>query len=170
MSGYGNTLPIREAWTLLENFPYNSVRKQQGMRKRFLYGFLMAVLLLVSVVFVRSGLQLLHKLQAKKTITRMTMLMGVLETEKPAVTSISSLRPLAARYNRSECLEDAWGRPFVIERNERAQPGEPSYTIISLGSDGARSGCCEGRVADLTLDAVLRGKEWLQVWYLSNIQ
>ena len=40
-----------------------------------------------------------------------------------------------------------------------------AYRVISLGRDGRRGSCCQGRVADWDSDAVLLGDEWLQVWY-----
>ena len=109
---------------------------------------------------VRAGLRLRQELLAKTTVTRMRMLMGVLDTEKPAaVAGPSDLRPLLEKYNRTECLEDAWGKPFVIEKEGNG------YRVISLGRDGQRGSCCQGRVADWDSDAVLLGDEWLQVWY-----
>ena len=109
----------------------------------------------------RFGLRLRQELKAKTTITRMSMLMGVLDTEKPAeVSGPAALRPLLEKYNRTECLEDAWGNPFVIEKEKSG-----AYRVLSLGRDGRRGSCCGGRVADWDSDAVLLGDEWLQVWY-----
>lgn len=121
-----------------------------------------AIALLALLVWgVRTGLRLRQELLAKTTVTRMRMLMGVLETERPAaVTGPSDLRPLLEKYNRTECLEDAWGRPFVVEVERGG-----TYRVLSYGRDGRRGSCCRGRVADWDSDAVLLGDEWLQVWY-----
>ncbi len=101
-------------------------------------------------------------LRAKTTETRMSYLMGVLDAEKPMTLDLQRLRPLAAKYNRLDCLKDGWGRPFVIERG--AQDRASGYTIISLGREGRRGSCCKKWVGSWDENAVLSGSQWLQVW------
>ena len=102
-------------------------------------------------------------LRAKTTMTNMIFLMGILDSDQPEQVDTESIRSLLVRENRLAWLKDSWGRPFVIERKE--ENGQPHYTIISLGRDGRRGACCHKRVANWDDDAVLSGKEWLQVWY-----
>jgi hypothetical protein len=102
-------------------------------------------------------------LRAKTTTTNMIFLMGVLDSDQPEKVDSESIRSLLARGKRSYWLKDDWGRPFVIERKE--ENGQPRYTIISLGRDGRRGSCCQKWVDNWDDDAVLSGKEWLQVWY-----
>lgn len=134
------------------------------MNKKILTLFSVIVLLAVLAWGVKSGVELQQKLRAKTTVTRMKMLMGVLQAERPVDVTGPSVRPLLEKYNRTECLEDAWGRPFVIER-EASGAGAPVYRVLSYGRDGRRGPCCQHWVADWDSDAVLRGDEWLQVWY-----
>jgi hypothetical protein len=117
---------------------------------------------------LRTYIKARDPLRAKKTETRMVELMGVLDTEQPMRFDDNSLRPILAKYNRLDCLRDGWERPFVIERKKEA--GQIRYTIISLGRDGLRGACCRKWVADWDNDAVLAGKEWLQVWYPAAVK
>lgn len=109
-------------------------------------------------------LRVREPVKAMTTEARMRELMGVLEAEQPDGVDPESLRPLLAKYNRLECLEDAWGRAFVIERTAQSKK-EQRYRIISLGRDGQRGKCCKKWVESWDEDAVLSGNEWLQVWY-----
>jgi hypothetical protein len=111
---------------------------------------------------IHAYLDLRNPLRAKTTEARMLALMGVLEAEEPQKLDPETLRPLLEKYNRLECLEDAWGTPFVIERSQENQHSQ--YTIISLGRDGRRGTCCKKWVEDWDDDGVLSGKQWLQVW------
>jgi hypothetical protein len=128
----------------------------------------MLVILLSSALVVLVGwcvhvyLDLRNPVRAKTTEARMLALMGVLEAEEPQKLDPETLRPLLEKYNRLECLEDAWGTPFVIERSQTN--GHSQYTIISLGRDGRRGSCCKKWVGSWDDDGVLSGKEWLQVW------
>jgi hypothetical protein len=87
---------------------------------------------------------------------------SLLEEERPQRIDAATLRPLLAKYNRSASSEDAWGRPFVLERMHEGQQG---YIIISLGRDGRRGDCCKKWTDNLDDDAVLSEDGWLQVWY-----
>jgi hypothetical protein len=102
-------------------------------------------------------------LRAKTTTVRMVYLMGILDSDEPAKVDTESIRSLLAREKRLAWLRDDWGRPFVIERKEGN--GQARYTIISLGRDGRRGSCCQKWVENWDDDAVLSGKDWLQVWY-----
>lgn len=94
----------------------------------------------------------------------MKMLMGVLQSDRPASLDESTIRKLLVRNNRAECLEDAWGRRFLIEVND-SSGNDPDYTVISLARDGKRGACCIKWTSDWDADAVLQGEHWLQVWY-----
>lgn len=107
-------------------------------------------------------------LRAKTTEGRMRDLMSVLEAEQPQRLETESLRSILAKYNRAECLEDAWGTPFLIERSKADR--QLRYTIISLGRDRRRGACCVKWVENWDDDAVLSGKDWLQVWYPEAVQ
>lgn len=102
-------------------------------------------------------------LRAIVTETRMRELMDILNAEQPARVDPESLRPLLAKKNRLDCGEDGWGNLLLIERRIRAGK-EPLYVIVSLGRDGRRGTCCQKWVDDWNDDAVLAGKDWLQVW------
>jgi hypothetical protein len=99
------------------------------------------------------------------TIARMGQLAPFLQDSEDH--SPEALGPLLARYNRSECLADAWGRPFIIEPVE-VDSGERVFRITSLGSDGERGPCCRGLVTSFEEDAVLQGDVWLQIWKTSR--
>lgn len=102
-------------------------------------------------------------LRAIMTETRMRELMDILNAEQPERVDPDSLRPLLAKNDRLDCREDGWGNLLLIER--RIQAGrEPLYVIVSLGRDGRRGTCCQKWVDDWNDDAVLAGKDWLQVW------
>jgi hypothetical protein len=130
------------------------------------------MLLLISVAVgmtlsVGGGIYIFWKwkepLRAKTTEARMLALMSVLDAERPQRLSPQSLRALLLKYNRLECLEDAWGTSFVIERSQNDRT--PFYTIISLGRDRRRGECCKKWVENWDADAVLSHNGWLQVWY-----
>jgi hypothetical protein len=89
--------------------------------------------------------------------------MDVLDAEEPQRVDPEALRQLLAKYHRLDWLEDGWGRPFLISRSQDRLHAK--YTIISLGRDGRRGACCQRLVCSWDDDAVLAGKDWLQVWY-----
>ena len=112
--------------------------------------------------------KLREPLRAKTTETRMMQLMNVLDAEQPDHVDPESLKPLLAKYNRSECLTDAWGRAFLIERKGSEAGGR--YEVTSLGRDGIRGSCCKSWTANWDDDAVLLGDQWLQVWHPKGLE
>lgn len=134
-------------------------------RQRILLATSLALGVTVIVAWlVEVALPTRQKLRAKVTTTRMRQLAGVLMAEEPEKLDQASLRPIARKYHRSECLIDGWGRPFLIQRQD--DPGSGSrYLIISVGRDGKRGTCCRRWTqGDWDADAVLLGNSWLQVW------
>ena len=134
------------------------------------------VLTLVTVILMFGGViwgthvywSYKEPLRAKTTTARMVYLIGVLDSDEPAKVDTESIRSLLARENRLAWLKDAWGRPFVVERKE--ENGQPHFTVISLGRDGRRGSGCQRWVENWDDDAVLSGKDWLQVWYPKAVQ
>lgn len=120
--------------------------------------FIGVALIAILVIDVRGYLKVRDELKAKTTATRMLDLMQVLEVEQPSTLDPEHLRSLAVKYNRLGDLNDAWGRPLLIERSDT------TYTIISLGRSGRRGTCCRKFVASWDENAVLSGSTWLQVW------
>jgi hypothetical protein len=135
--------------------------RQPNWRQCVLTGFGIALAALIAwdlYMYLRNR----DTLRAKTTETRMSDLMGVLDAEEPRDLGLRHLRPLAAKYNRLDCLKDGWGRSFVIERG--AQSRTSRYSIISLGREGRRGSCCKKWVASWDENVVLSGSQWLQVW------
>jgi hypothetical protein len=130
--------------------------------RMFLLGVALACLL-AGAWAVRVWLGLKEPLRAKTTEARMLDLMGVLEAEEPQQLDPGSLRRILAKYNRLECALDAWGNPLIVEAVKNGW--HPNYTVTSLGRDGRRGSCCQKFVESWDDDAVLSGKDWLQVWY-----
>jgi hypothetical protein len=132
---------------------------------RFVVAFLALLAACLAVPFGYGAWVLWQTGKPLTTITRMRDLAPFLLDSEDH--SPEALGPLLARYNRSECLADAWGRPFIIEPVE-VDSGERVFRITSLGSDGERGPCCRGLVAFFEEDAVLQGDVWLQIWKTSR--
>ncbi len=128
--------------------------------------FLVLLALLTAVALARIGYvywTLKDPLNAKMTTTRMIELMGVLESDQPIDVDRSSIQRLLEHEHRLSWLEDGWEHPLLVTR--QIAGGRAVYTIVSLGRSGRRSRCCTKWVASWDENAVLEGKDWLQVWY-----
>jgi hypothetical protein len=99
---------------------------------------------------------------AEQTVSDMSSLMMLLDSDQPDRVDPASIRAMLAKENRSVWEDDGWGRPLVVLRQIKA--GQPAYTVISLGRSGRRGPCCMPRVSSWDDNAVLAGKDWLQVW------
>lgn len=128
-----------------------------------LFGLSLLLVLLGAVCWWQVGSVLWRQSRPLTTVVRMRDLMGVLQADALQDVGRATLEPLLAQSNRSECLFDGWGRPFLVTA-VTADTGSSTYRVVSLGADGRQGACCQRWVESFEEDALLEGERWLQQW------